>query len=160
MTLGDRLGRVAEMTDRWVGWSRLPRPLGLAVLVGLREQLRAHNLYDTGRGPDDRPPTGDEVASCRDARTLDGTNNDLQYPLMGSMGSRFGRNVAIELTYPEEPDRILEPNPRVISQRLLGRDSFKPATTLNLLAAAWIQFEVHDWFSHGTTDDRIASCHP
>ena len=154
MTLGDRLGRVAEMTDRWVGWSRLPKPLGLAVLVGLREQLRAHNLYDTGRGPDDRPPTGDEVASCRDARTLDGTNNDLQYPLMGSMGSRFGRNVAIELTYPEEPDRILEPNPRVISQRLLGRDSFKPATTLNLLAAAWIQFEVHDWFSHGTTDDN------
>ena len=31
----------------------------------------------------------------------------------------------------------------------MTRDEFKPATTLNVLAAAWIQFEVHDWFSHG-----------
>src|SRR5436305_11713864 len=114
MTLADRLARVAQATDRRIGWFRLPKPLGLAVLVGLREQLRAQNLYDTGRGPEDRPPAGD-VDSRRDARTLDGTNNDLQCPLMGSMGSRFGRNVATELTYPEEPDRILEPNPRLIS---------------------------------------------
>src|SRR3979490_2387022 len=27
-----------------------------------------------------------------------------------------------------------------------------PATPPNLLAAAWIQFEVHDWFSHGKGD--------
>jgi hypothetical protein len=40
MTLADRRARIAETTDRWVGWSRLPKPLGLAVLVGLREQLR------------------------------------------------------------------------------------------------------------------------
>ena len=154
MTLADRLARVAQTTDRWVGWFRLPKPLGLAVLIGLREQLRADNLYDTGRGPDDHPPAEDGVASCRDARTLDGTNNDLQYPLMGSLGSRFGRNVPAALTYPEDREHILEPNPRVISQRLLARDSFKPATTLNLLAAAWIQFEVHDWFSHGTVGDN------
>lgn len=153
MRLANRLARLAQTTDRWVGWSRLPKPLGLAVLVGLREQLRAHNLYDTGRGPKDRSPTAD-VAAGRDARTLDGTNNDLQYPMMGSMGSRFGRNVATTLTYPEDQQRILEPNPRLISQRILARDSFKPASTLNLLAAAWIQFEVHDWFSHDTTDDN------
>ena len=29
-----------------------------------------------------------------------------------------------------------------------------PATTLNLLAGAWIQFEVHDWFSHGRQRTR------
>lgn len=154
MTFADRLARVAEVTDRRIGWSRLPKPLGLGVLVGLREQLRADNLFDTGRGPDDRPPAGENAAFCRGARTLDGTNNDLQHPLMGSMGSRFGRNVATSLTYPDGPERILEPNPRVISQRLLVRDSFKPATTVNVLAAAWIQFEVHDWFSHGTIDDN------
>jgi hypothetical protein len=44
-----------------------------------------------------------------------------------------------------------------VSNRLLGRktksdgtDDFKPATILNLLAAAWIQFQTHDWFNHGT----------
>ena len=34
----------------------------------------------------------------------------------------------------------------------MTRDEFIPATTLNVLAAAWIQFEVHDWFSHGPND--------
>ena len=73
---------------------------------------------------------------------------------MGSIGSRFGRNVPIELTYPEQPHELLEPNPRLVSRRLLTREQFQPATTLNLLAAAWIQFEVHDWFSHGERRPR------
>ena len=30
----------------------------------------------------------------------------------------------------------------------MTRDEFQPATILNLLAAAWIQFMVHDWFVH------------
>ena len=32
-----------------------------------------------------------------------------------------------------------------------------PATTLNVLAAAWIQFQNHDWFSHG--DNRRTTVH-
>ncbi|KAH0128739.1 heme peroxidase, partial [Aureobasidium melanogenum] len=30
---------------------------------------------------------------------------------------------------------------------------FKPATTLNLLAAAWIQFQVHDWVFHENSEE-------
>jgi len=100
------------------------------------------------RPRDHEPPADDRPT----ARTLNGTYNDPCDPLMGSVGSRFGRNVPLKYTVPEEHDRLLDPNPRLISQRLLTRDSFQPATTLNLLAAAWIQFEVHDWFSHGTFD--------
>ena len=118
------------------------------MLVGLRNQLRAHNLFDTGRGPQDEPPYDDpDIANRLTARMLNGTYNDLADPLMGSLGCRFGRNVPPSHTYPKEP---LAPNPRLISRRLLTRDTFQPATTLNLLAGAWIQFEVHDWFSHGT----------
>jgi len=47
---------------------------------------------------------------------------------------------------------ILEANPRLVSRQLLTRDVFRPATTLNLLAAAWLQFMVHDWLSHGRND--------
>lgn len=149
------MSRAAEKADRTIGWSRLPRPLALAVLVGLRHQLRAYNLYDAGRGAADRPPDDGPVFGNRlGARTLNGTCNDVDDPLMGSLGSRFGRNVPPEYTYPEDPEALLEPNPRLISRRLLGRDDFQPATTLNLLAAAWIQFEVHDWFSHGTVDTQ------
>ena len=38
------------------GWDRLPKPLGLGVLVGLRDTLRRHNLHDTE--PAARRPTG------------------------------------------------------------------------------------------------------
>ena len=53
----------------------------------------------------------------------------------------------IDDTYPND---VLNPNPRTIANELLARRRFIPATTLNLLAASWIQFEVHDWMSHGT----------
>lgn len=46
----------------------------------------------------------------------------------------------------------MHPNPRLISERLLARDKFKPATIVNLLAAAWIQFQVHDWAQHFNSD--------
>jgi hypothetical protein len=51
---------------------------------------------------------------------------------------------------------MMEPNPRLISRELLARDTFRPVTGLNLLAAAWIQFMVRDWFSHGKGDINTA----
>jgi hypothetical protein len=144
--------RSAEELDRAVGWPRLPRPLAILVLIGLRDRLRTRNLYDSGRVPGEplfeNPPGSDPVG----ARTLNGTHNDLHDPLMGSIGCPFGRNVPLPHAYPEPPAQIMEPSPRLVSQRLLTREYFQPATTLNLLAAAWIQFEVHDWFRHPIDD--------
>ncbi|KAJ9641327.1 hypothetical protein H2201_008603 [Coniosporium apollinis] len=67
---------------------------------------------------------------------------------MGYVGMRFGRNIPRTHTKPPNHEELLSPNPRVVSERLLARDKFKPATILNLLAAAWIQFQIHDWFMH------------
>src|SRR4051812_18178815 len=121
----------------------------MLVLIGLRNILRAKNLYDTGRGPLDKPDVSEHPRHLT-ARTLDGTFNNLDDPLMGSLGSRFGRNVPLDATVQEA--NPLEPNPRKVSRELLTREEFIPATTLNLLAGAWIQFEVHDWFSHGKNE--------
>jgi len=144
---------LTEWIDRRRGWDKLPWPLGLLVVLGLRFKLRAKNLYDSGRGPLDVPPAGDEWhADHLTARTIDGTYNDLEDPLMGGLGSRFGRNVPLEHAFPDPDDRLLEPNPRRVSLELLTRKEFIPATTLNLLAGVWIQFEVHDWFSHGQNE--------
>ncbi|MGM7647697.1 peroxidase family protein [Nocardia sp. JW2] len=140
----------AEVLDRRIGWFRLPTPLGLVVLVGLRARLRARNLFDTGRHPDGPLPPG-RPGEHR-TRTLDGTYNTPGDPRAGSIGCRFGRNIPLDHTRPEDSTRILDPNPRTVSTTLLARDEFRPATTLNLLAAAWIQFEVHDWFSHRPAD--------
>jgi hypothetical protein len=65
---------------------------------------------------------------------------------------RFGRNVPPEVTYPQEQS-MLDPSPREVSTTLLNRDKFKPATTLNVLAACWLQFQNHDWFSHGDNSE-------
>jgi hypothetical protein len=139
------LGTTAAALDRRFGWDRLPRPLGVVTLVGLRLRLRERNLHDTGAGsavtaPNDGP---------YDRRLPDGSYNDLEAPAMGMIGARFGRNVPLEHTYPEPLPQLLEPNPRVVSRELLTRDEFIPATIVNVLAGAWLQFEVHDWFSHG-----------
>jgi hypothetical protein len=145
------LDGLAETLDRWIGWDKLPQAVALPVLVGLRNRLRERNLYDTGRAALDRHDI-DVEKTYLTARTIDGSFNDLSDPLMGARGSRFGRNVPLRWTYAEPTDSLLEPNPRLVSRRLLTREQFQPATTLNLLAAAWIQFEVHDWFSHGKGD--------
>src|SRR5262249_31582730 len=63
-------------------------------------------------------------------------------------GARFGRNVPLAYAYPDQAN-LLNPNPRVISQRLLSRRQFLPAPTLNPPPAASIQFQTHDWFNHG-----------
>lgn len=88
------------------------------------------------------------------ARTENGTCNNLEIPQMGAAGLRFGRNVNPSETFAESEEQILTPNPRVISRELMSRESFKPATSLNFIAAAWIQFMVHDWVSHGPNSDE------
>jgi hypothetical protein len=76
---------------------------------------------------------------------------------MGAAGMPLGRNVPLEQAHPENDWDVLEgPNPRTVSRELLTRDAFKPATTLNLLAAAWLQFMIRDWFSHGKGDKENA----
>src|ERR1700716_3822963 len=141
---------LGQALDRSIGWHTLPLPLGIATLIAARNRLRRENLYDTNIAPIVNPPTP-QGSSPRylTARTPDGSYNDLDHPEMGSTGTRFGRNVPVSRTYPESPERLMHPNPRLVSRKLLTRDTFKPATTLNLLAAAWLQFMVHDWLSHG-----------
>lgn len=145
----------AQAADRRFGWDRLPKPIGLLVLVGLRNILRQRNLYDTTDLPSRAAPKVPEpTPETRTTRTPGGAYNDLGSPAMGMAGTRFGRNVPLQWGHQEAPDRILDPNPREVSRELLTRREFIPATSLNLLAAAWIQFMVKDWFSHGAGDPQ------
>jgi hypothetical protein len=139
--------------DQRIGWANLPLPFGLGILLGERVMLRWQNLHDTSSLPSaSQPPLTQQGTEYLTQRTHDGTFNDLRDPRMGSANQRFGRNVPNEFTWPDAEPRIMEPNPRVVSRELLTRDSFVPATSLNMLAAAWIQFMTRDWFTHGTGD--------
>ncbi|MEZ4474970.1 MAG: peroxidase family protein [bacterium] len=127
-------------------WDKLPTLVAIPKLVEVRDALREHNLIDTGASPASPPPG---PAPERPVRMADGSFTDVDDPAMGQAQTRFGRNFPLGASYPEE-DTLLTPSPRAVSQRLLARQEFKPATTLNLLAAAWVQFQTHDWFAHPT----------
>jgi hypothetical protein len=143
---------VAQALDQKYGWDTLPRPLGLMVLEGLRNVLRRQNLQDTnGALQVDLPPLDAPTAASATARSVDGSRNDLSAPRMGQAGARFGRNVPLRATFPDS-STMLSPDPREVSRRVMTRTRFQPATTVNTLAAAWIQFMVKDWFSHGSGD--------
>ena len=133
--------------NHYVPWHRLPLRLSLLNLDALRHTLRHSNLIDTQ--PREAPPRARPLPAPigeddRVYRTFDGRNNDLSDPQMGAVGATFGRNMAPVL----DPAWFNEPNPITVSRELMHRKSFIPARSLNVLAAAWIQFQVHDWVAH------------
>jgi hypothetical protein len=154
------VGRVYGYRARvWTNWYHRSWVLGVLLLAYVREQLNANNLNSTYPHGDlvafqragQTPPTG-----VSHFRTADGSWNNLADPKEGAANTRFLRNVDFSATHPETGQRLLTPNPREISLELLtrpdgddGRPHMEPVVFLNLLAASWIQFMIHDWVSHG-----------
>ena len=121
--------------------------LQLKALSSFRDDLRDNNLFE-GDGIRPKEDLGEPTEEVKRARTPDGTWNDLAEPWMGAKGTGFGRNVPLARTV-TDTKRLLDPDPRVISRRLMARDEFKSAGIVNAPAAAWLQFENHNWFFHG-----------
>ncbi|EXL58067.1 hypothetical protein FOCG_05027 [Fusarium oxysporum f. sp. radicis-lycopersici 26381] len=145
--------RLWKFVNIFVHWHKLPTWLGVFNLLALRYELREKNLHDTypnaelqGTAADCPMKNSKFIAN----RNSDGDFNDLAQPKMGCAGMRFGRNVPRKYTTPPTQQELLTPNPRIISEKILARPEgqFKPAEIVNLLAAAWIQFQVHDWAQH------------
>ena len=116
-------------------------------LSKLRDELREHNLFE-GEGIRPKTDLGEPTDEAKRARTPDGTFNDLSDPWMGAAGTGFGRNAPPSKTI-THTTKLLDPDPRLISRKLMARDSFKPAGIVHAMAAAWIQFQNHNWFFHG-----------
>lgn len=147
------------MNDRsegiWTNWDEKPLPLALFQLAYMRDSLERNNLkYPYPEGTlvafQDRnqvPPP-----ATRYFRTPDGSWNDAGNPREGSANVRFPRNVSADAAHGEQMPQLLEPNPALVSEALLARKDGKmhEVPFLNLLAASWIQFMVHDWVSHRT----------
>jgi hypothetical protein len=145
--------RFWKCVNVFIDWHKLPTWFAVFNLLALRYELREKNLHDTSpdadfQGSEAKCPMKDSKFMA--SRDSDGLYNDLKQPKMGCAGMRFGRNVPRKHTKPPTEKELLTPNPRVISERILARPEgqFKPAEIVNLLAAAWIQFQVHDWAQH------------
>lgn len=140
-----------KIINAFIPWHKLPKYIGALNLLALRDELREENLYDVYpsedfQGTAKSTPMHDTKFLC--ARNSDGEFNDVARPRMGCVAMRFGRNVPRKYTAAPDFNTLMTPNPRLISDNLLARTEFKPATIVNMLAAAWIQFQVHDWAQH------------
>jgi len=136
-----------KLLNRRVPWHRLGWRCALLNLTMLREELRAKNLIDPTKHevvPQLAQPRLPIPGECRVFRTHDGKHNDLSDMNMGSLGMPFGRTTSPIYS----PKDFRAPDPIVVSRELLARKRFIPARSLNMLAASWIQFQVHDWVNH------------
>ncbi|CAG9953908.1 unnamed protein product [Clonostachys rosea f. rosea IK726] len=122
---------IFHLVNRVVPWFKLPSLIGAMNLAFMRVELRGYNLHDG-------------YASASDKF------NSLELPRMGCTGMRLGRNFPREHCQKPTEEQLWSPNPRLISEKFIARKEggFIPAIILNLLAAAWIQFQTHDWFNH------------
>jgi hypothetical protein len=160
--LVDAIGSTLERHKLWYDRGTTA---AIVILVGVRNILRRENLVDTG--PDEVPATGRPQAPLpfeerfRTQRTPDGSWNVLdprgrpsaERGAIGMAGTRFGRNVPLSAATRQPKPELLRPDPVDVAETLLARHgTFVPTTQLNALAAAWIQFVIRDWFSHGKGD--------
>jgi hypothetical protein len=132
-----------QFLNFFVRWDKLPTLLAVLNLGALREVLRAKNLHDTSdiavTEPNGLRPTVPFDPRYLCEREEDGQYNDLSKPTMGNAalnpndpfngpdftlsnpGARFGRNIALSEVDPTRDGEILDPSPRLVSNRLLAR---------------------------------------
>src|ERR1700722_3900731 len=132
-----------QFLNLFVVWHKLPTFLGVANLSALRDVLREKNLHSTSdiavTNPSGLRSTVPFQSAFLTAREEDGQYNDLSKPTMGNAsvntadpfnnseftlsnpGARFGRNIPRSEVDPTRDAGILEPSPRLVSNRLLAR---------------------------------------
>ncbi len=150
-----KLSEAEKKQSVWTNWYRKSFVPSLLQLSKLRSDLYRDNLFDSYI---ERPNSNNVSCSQKEAlnRTLDGTCNHLEDKMMGAAWTRFSRNIDLKASYVDQRN-LLYPNPRTISNELFTRDEFKPVPFLNLMAVSWIQFQTHDWFSHGENENPEAT---
>ncbi|KAK9071708.1 hypothetical protein SSX86_008137 [Deinandra increscens subsp. villosa] len=123
-------------------WHRFPVFLGLAYLLARRHLHSQYSLLYVGRN--DHVDAGFDPADFP-YRTADGKFNDPSNETAGSVESFFGRNMPPL----HHKKGILKPNPMKVATKLLARKQFlDTGKQLNMIAASWIQFMIHDWMDH------------
>ena len=155
-------GSLFGYRDRiWTNWYRRKATLAVLTLAYMRDRLNKLNLkstYPAGsligfQAKGQQPPEG-----VLHYRTANGSWNNLQNPMEGAAGTRFPRNVSGDAIEPETGEKLLTPNPREVSRKLLTRrQPMQPVPFLNMLAACWIQFQNHGWVNHGENVPELHS---
>ncbi|XP_052139008.1 alpha-dioxygenase PIOX [Oryza glaberrima] len=142
MSFFDKIGFLfIHAFDKRNLWHKVPVPIGLLYLNTRRTLLEKYNLLAVGRSSHGALFDPKEFLY----RTEDGKYNDPHNAEAGSQNTFFGRNMEPV----DQKDELTSPDPFVVATKLLARREYKDTgKQFNILAAAWIQFMVHDWMDH------------
>ena len=162
LKLGELLSVLTQVFGRekpktpspWTTWYQHEGLRATIMLAYRRYRLNKEQLfgaYPANAGTGYYRSQGMMPGWVKNARTADGSWNDLNDPMAGAANTRFGFNTDPTQTPAETGQRLLTPNPRTVSRVLLTRKDgkLKPVPFLNLTAGAWIQYMNHDWVSYG-----------
>ncbi|MFE5118689.1 peroxidase family protein [Streptomyces sp. NPDC056669] len=121
------------LVNRCVPGHRLPDPLGLLNSGALGRTLRRLGLLDAPSPESPSRPGPAPAPAC----SYDGLSDDTGVARRAAAGRR--------LSPVHRPELIHVPHPATVGERLLHRERFRPAISLNVLAAAWTHFQSPDW---------------
>ena len=120
----------------------------ISYLVALRGRLYVpYPNFENDEPEKKETPLEDcDTIAKKQYRTVDGTCNSLDVPLMGSVNTPFDHSLK-----PSEPHKEGEVDVSEVATILKRPYGEPPPETLepfNQLVSAWIQFMTHDWFQH------------
>ncbi|CAF1589665.1 unnamed protein product [Rotaria magnacalcarata] len=125
---------------------------GVLYLGQVRLDLYSNNIFDPYYQNNQTYPnlTTECTGNYLIYRSTDGRCNDLNISSMGMYQNRFGRNTNITINQVlNKLDMLLHPHPLKLNDLMTRKNgTFIKSPNLNLLAAAWTQFQTHDWFLH------------
>ena len=136
-----------DQVNRYKPWYALPRTIAAFNLAAIEMRMRLINIFNTDAYASRTPLIGQATSDQIRAQNPAGLGHDTAAPQMGAANARFNRASKPELHGGTVPSTIADTLVRA-SNELEKREHFIPARILNVHAAAWIQFMVHDWMNH------------
>lgn len=142
----------------YLGIGSFPAILFATLYLGqIRMQLYSNNIFDPYYEVNQSYPVLNTQCTKKylTYRSIDGRCNNVEVPSMGMCKNRFGRNTNITIKQVlANSNKILYPNPIKLNNLMKRKNGkFIESPNINLLAAAWIQFQTHDWFLHSTDNN-------
>ncbi|KAG0629667.1 hypothetical protein M758_1G120800 [Ceratodon purpureus] len=138
---------VMHISDRIGKWYNAPVIVGLVYLEIRRTLHQKYNLIAVGNAKSYQAPApqrNDVLSFCEHGSQQ--RNGSAEPSTSYSDGeSFFGRNMAPQ----PQKDKLLDPHPSAVAAKLLSRTELQDyGKQFNMIAAAWINFMIHDWIDH------------
>ncbi|KAJ3070192.1 hypothetical protein HDU98_006784 [Podochytrium sp. JEL0797] len=134
-------------------WLGGPQMFGVVYLIVKNGHMNVRCIHPASLLPLEITQDHEDKSANPHLPRLDAVGNDPIDTAVGSRGQPFGRNIP----KPVGDIRMDTPSTDVVADTFMTRTEFKAAETLNLFAAGWLQFFIHDLLDHVTDTTKLVT---